>query len=346
VTARLEQEIDELPAPLPARARAQLDAMLESNSHHIILTPAYIAHSTGRAEELESELLVQLGQTSLLGWIAYTIFDDFLDEEGDPEALPVATWALRRFVRIFRSCLSDSVQQAAFSQLVDEVITTMDAANTWEVSETRVTVEERRGDLGVELGDDGGGGSELGDDRGGERYLELERVKLPEYRDLERLSHRSLGHALAPLAVLLELGFAVESAEVAALREYFHHYLIARQLNDDAHDWRADLRQGHLNAVTVMILQDEAFADSDLSSMPLSELIPQMEKVFWKRTIEEVHAAVVEHATAAKQIIADTELFVDEEVFAKFLLSAERGMAQAVRERDTAQEFLEVYRGE
>src|SRR5690606_4892465 len=42
---------------------------------------------------------------------------------------------------------------------------------------------------------------------------------------------------------------------IGAVREFFKHYIIARQLNDDAHDWEEDMEKGHINSVGALIVK-------------------------------------------------------------------------------------------
>jgi len=59
--------------------------------------------------------VILLGQANVLGWLAYTIYDDFLDEEGKPELLPLANMYLRRLIYIYDTAFSTNKVVASFS---------------------------------------------------------------------------------------------------------------------------------------------------------------------------------------------------------------------------------------
>jgi hypothetical protein len=78
---------------------------------------------------------------------------------------------------------------------------------------------------------------------------------VPDWGDLALFARRSFGHALGPLSMLSRIGFGPESEVFQRLAAYFFHYLIARQLNDDLHDWREDIESGVSTAVTSHVIQ-------------------------------------------------------------------------------------------
>ena len=71
----------------------------------------------------------------------------------------------------------------------------------------------------------------------------------------DRLCDKSLGHVLPALAVLFSLGYAPDSIAVDATVSFFKNYLAARQLHDDAHDWKDDLMHGRINAATTQLIR-------------------------------------------------------------------------------------------
>ncbi len=210
-----------------------------------------LAKPLGRACQ---PLLRQLGLANLYGWAAYTIFDDFLDEEGRPGLLPAATLALRYSIAGFGGALP---ADSGFQDLVRRTFDTIDSANAWELKHCRCVIR----------------GQQLAVD------------DLPDYGDLSKLAERSLGHGLTPLAVLRARGVGPDEPLFDSVRQAFSHYLIARQLNDDAHDWQEDLRNGHLTYVVAAIFGDAGIGPGNYSR---PQLLPQLQRQFWHSTLPRI----------------------------------------------------------
>ncbi|HSW37687.1 MAG TPA: prenyltransferase/squalene oxidase repeat-containing protein, partial [Candidatus Saccharimonadales bacterium] len=203
-----------------------LNRMFESSDGlEIINLPHYFNQSL--AKPLAAKFngsLINLGAANLFGWLAYTIYDDFLDDEGQPEALPIANVAMRNSLL----CFAAAVPNPDFQALVHETFDKIDGANAWEPANCRF---QRLGD-------------------------QLVVNKLPNYGNLAKLAERSLGHCLTPLAVLSLNGLSANSSAFQNLQKALKHYLIARQLNDDAHDWQEDIEKGQITYVVSQILAE------------------------------------------------------------------------------------------
>lgn len=187
------------------------------NGREILLLPYFFRESlkNGR-RKVSDELIIKLGLANLYGWAAYTIYDNFLDDEGDKKSLSIANIFLRELTVTFDDL--DSPVNLAIRRFYRRLMDQMEAANYWEVVNCRGEV-------------------------------------LPEYNNISKLSDRSLPHALGPIAILLHLGFKEDSKEVRSLLCFFQNYLAAKQLDDEAHDWEEDYKKGHLTSVVVKILK-------------------------------------------------------------------------------------------
>jgi hypothetical protein len=164
---------------------------------------------------------------------------------------------------------------------------------------------------------------------------------IPDYKDLHVLAHRSLGHALTPLALLFTLGYSEDDMSIKAMRLYFHHFLIARQLNDDAHDWSEDLRRGHINAVGALVLKA---ADIRID-MLLSRLLPMLQKQFWHQDIQTVCVLIKKHVMLAKRAIRKCEAISDFSMFDELVEKYNRASDTALEERAHMIGFLKRYHG-
>lgn len=277
VVDQVEQRFSLIDQDLKHQALKFLKKMIKRDKdNQVVLMPYYFCQSLGKEKEkISQEFLVTLGMANLYGWIAYTIYDDFLDDEGKASQLSVANVCLRELSAIYSVVMPD-----IFHKITD----IMDNANAWEIANTR--------------------GKEI-----------------PNYGDFSQLANKSLGHALGPLAILTELGYKQDSMEVKNFLNFFKNYIIARQLNDDAHDWEEDLNRGQINAVGAMILNR-------------TKVKSKMQEVFWQEVFEDVAKDVLIHADRARKFWPALE---------KLLIPIEKSTRMGLQEQQESVAFLKTY---
>ncbi len=253
---------------------------------------------------LPTAALTALNIASLHGWIAYTVYDNIWDDAAEPALLGAANYALRQTVAHFRSALP---RQAGFQRFVSQTLDIVDAANTWEVHHARAAVTKQQ----------------------------IVISQLPDYKEYQLLADRSWGHVLAPGGVLCLAGYTINSRQQQALRRFFQHLLIARQLNDDAHDWEDDLRHGHLSAVVCMLVSEPCTIDlaHDISALRLR---------FWQSTIDELVQLIMHHVSIARTSLA-TCPFTDSSTYVLWLSAIEEAAQKALAERGQTQAFIATY---
>jgi hypothetical protein len=286
------------------------DMLAKDTQKHIVLLPFYFTETLGNNKKnISEDLVIQLGTANLFGWIAYTIYDNFLDDEGEPKMLDTANIALRELTKIFEQALPEKTK---FKEFFHGIMDQLDQANTWEVTHCRIKITKSK--------------------------MDFTNFQLPHYDNYQKLAQKSLGHALGPLAILFSLGYTKDSSEVKNFLTFFTHYLIARQLHDDAHDWEQDLRMGHTNAVGTLLLQQ--ISQKEIS---LKKLLPKLQKLFWYTVIEEVCALVYEHTNQARIALKKCSAIVDYSFYEQLLIRYEKASKIALEERKNAIKFLHVY---
>lgn len=295
-------------------ATKQLNRTITSDTDkQIILLPWYVTQSLGaKGKKISQELIIQLSMASLFGWISYTIYDDFLDDEGYPRALSVANFSLRQLTRIFDSVLP---QDSQFQEMFHSIMTDLDSANAWEIAHCRITIIE-----GI---------------------LQTENFQIPQFASKKQLAQKSLGHALGAAAIVFSLGYTTDSLEMKRLFSFFTNYLIARQLNDDAHDWEEDLRKGHVNAVGAFLLEKKR--NLIASNSPLEQLIPHLQEFFWYEGLPTVSQEILSHTKKARRALHKISLIHDTRMFEQILVRVEESAHRAIAEQKNAVLFLETY---
>lgn len=262
--------------------------------------------------KLSDAQIEALDRASVNGWIAYTLYDNVLDGDGSRAQLAVANAALRRSQAYFMGVLPNN---QAYQRLVQHTFDTMDAVNYWEVESARATIEN------------------------GKIIIN----KLPAYaEDYRQLAERSVGHGLAACSVLVVHYGRVNAKPIKQLQSFYHHFLIARQLHDDAHDWEDDLAAGRLSSVVVLMLKNSYTLPCCFTVKSELETLRQD---FWLHTITEVTAAIQEHIAAAREVLVQLSQEMDCSVFSGWLDKLEAAADVALQGRQDAMQFMRAYEG-
>lgn len=280
----------------------------------ITLLPYYF-YSSLRKEigHIPTEKLIKLGSANLYGWIAYTIYDDFLDNEGNPTLLSIANFALRQLTQIFNEISPASTE---FRQFFTNTLNEMDNVNTWEVKKCRLSIS---GDI-----------------------LKIPKI-LPDFGDFSCLEKRSMGHALGPIAILSLLNFNKKSQEFFATQSFFRNFIIAKQLNDDIHDWEEDLKRGQINSIGAIILKKLKKKQSNKVTINLKSEIIKLQKIFWYEVSDDVCKKILYHVELARKDIGSVEIFEDFLLFEKLLSTHEQSAKAAINERKNTIDFLNKF---
>ena len=144
-------------------ALAQIDTISDEGITGIAYEFSRILHSSG--EMLPSDIVEQLSLANLYGWTAYAIYDDILDNEGDPSLLPCANFFLRELMNTYTTIGKGT---PGIRDLFDCTMNTIDEAYAWEQAYCRIATNA--------------------DDT-------LPR-ELPTFGDYRVLADRSIGHAM------------------------------------------------------------------------------------------------------------------------------------------------------
>lgn len=302
VMRELADEIDNLDgAELKQEAKRTLARIRAiDGDQHIILLPWLVRDATDL--QVPEATLRDLAQISAWGWMAYTTYDDFLDDEGTPIALSAANVALRRLMLRIGDVMPGRFE---FQQEARQVLDDTDAANTWELAHCRATAKQGRITVNI----------------------------LPDYGDHWPLAARSFGHALSALGVLYASGLGRNTQAMQSLRRFFWHYLIARQLNDDAHDWQEDLKRGHITAVVAQVLRQYG-----QETVSINKLQP-LQEIFWNTCIDEVAQQIQLHTSRARSALEQYS-GINAEAFEPLVAPLELSAQEAVEKRTMTRDFI------
>ncbi len=259
------------------------------------------------------ETTISLGIANLAGWIAYTIYDDFLDNEGYPELLSLANVCLREVCHIYQNILP-ATAYPVFRSVMD----TIDRANSWERKNCYIGIAN--GMMSMDF--------------------------LPDFGEYHILAEKSLGHALGPLAMMVE---TFTEKDMRDFISFFTHYLIARQLNDDAHDWLEDLKRGFVNSSSVHTLRlwRAGQTENDYPMIPnlisIESAEDELRTLFWNKTIVHIADEIQKHVDIARLQLSNNPLIENPDYFETLLTPIEQAAKKALLNRTEVHAFLESY---
>ncbi len=240
----------------------------------------------------DDPLIKKLCTAHLFGWIAYTLYDNFLDDEAQPQELPVAHFCNRELRTIYEESLGKD-----FTKKYDDIMLRMDVANFWEVSQAR------------------------------------SKHSVPDYKNVSIIAEKSIGHMLCVFAIMHKTKTPEESKDWKNIENYFIHYITARQLSDDAHDWETDLKNEHITPVVAMLLEASSSASAHSGK--------SYQETFWESVIDDVCSEIEEHLNIAQEALEEVTCLHSKIPFKKALDSLRKVVKQTLHERDNALEFIQ-----
>lgn len=318
--ARIKLHIKERCAPLSLEMRGSalwvIDRTIRKNpDKQMSLMPYFMRESLGaRGTQFTDDHIAALGAANVFFWTAFIVYDDFWDEDeaAEPRLLPTANFFAREYVQLFSALRADPNFPRFFHTIMDK----LDAANTWEMYYCRMQSYDS---------------------------VRVLPDTLPDYGDFDIKFYPAAGHILGPVALFNELGYSLESVEVEQLIEYFKHYLIAMQLNDDAHDWREDLERGHISTAVYLLLQKWREHHPRKKGVDLEKDMAELEQLFWFEVLTPLCTMILERTERSRQALSRLFCVKNREPLEQFIVRSERAAHQALTEQKRSSEFLNAF---
>lgn len=304
ILAFIAKEIAKLGAPLDQQGGEMLARIQQADKQHEITCLAQYFHETlHQTTEIDT---TRLGIANVYCWMAYMAYDNILDDSKGSELLPLANIAHRKALSYYRASMPKG------ESLVAATFTRMDQANAWELEHARASVQN-----GV-----------------------LTITRLPEYGNGQQLAARSFAHVLGPILIAMAAGQQLRSAPLQAIRTAFTHYLIARQLNDDAHDWQDDLAAGQLTFVVARLLRAH---DITSGSVHLGEHLPALQQLFRESVSQEIATIMIAHCQKAKELFQQSELLKSDTMLDQLCDSLEESARRMISLSKNSEDLLSTF---
>lgn len=312
VVDRVQQQLSQLdplliqPAMDVWRVIARADTQQE-----ISMLPTFFAESlTVSHQAVTDELCLQLGVANFYTWMAYTVYDDFIDEEGTPRYLPVANRMHRTALQIYLSIAgSHRLVEHQLYQSFDD----MDTANAWELAHCRSKIE--KGSITIN--------------------------SIPHFGSGRVLARRAGAHILGPI-ILSTLHRKITTTQQTLITRALTHYLIARQLNDDAHDWLQDINNGQISFVVALLLRG---ANINPGKYKITDLVKKLEVYFWRTGLKKTSLLTMYHIDQARVLFRRSGVIKgDSPLFEHVLQPIYHSAQESLRRHSDEKQFLRVYR--
>lgn len=275
----------------------------------------YFRKSLGsKGKVISDKYIEKLGTANVLGWIAYTIYDDFFDNEGNPQKLPIANICLREISKIFTS---REISRNDFGSIFENIMDKLDSSNVWETTFCRVVIKDSKFKIPKNL---------------------------PDYKGHQKLYERSMGHSLGPIAILSSLGFGKNSSEIKNTILFFRHYIIAKQLDDDMHDWEKDLQKGCLSPVVCEIIK--VFRKKyKRDCIDIAEDSKRLKEIFWYKIVTDTCSDIIKNARKAKRCLREIKIIENYDLLEMPVKSIETSAQKTIEEQKETIEFLKSMEG-
>ncbi|MDD4358851.1 MAG: hypothetical protein PHY30_03485 [Candidatus Pacebacteria bacterium] len=310
-----KQRFKNLPLEMQEIAMKEIKKTMKGNKDKQMSLMAYYTKEAlgSKAKKINDNTIAEMGLANIFFWTAFIIYDDFWDEDEaqNPQILPTANLYARHYVNYFSSLFGS---KSSFNFFFHDLMDKLDSANTWETMHCRAKVN-------------------------GSKFLIPE--KLPEYGEYDFKFLPSSGHILGPIALFYSLGYEIDSPEIKNLISYFKNYLIAMQINDDAHDLEEDLGRGHVSTAVAPLIQDYIKIYPNKKEIDLNIDLEELKKIFWFQTIENVSEKAIYHSKKAKEALRSIHILENIKPLKYYADLTQNVAKKALTEQKNSIELLE-----
>ncbi len=316
IRKKFDDRFSNFSSALRERAKSAIEKTIRGNrDKQMSLMAYYTKVSLGKSgESIPDELVADIGLANIFFWTAFIIYDDFWDrdEAADPRLLPIANIFARHYIDFFIALPDDKEFRPFFHDLMDK----LDGSNAWEVENCRAKVE------------------------GSIFHIP---ATLPDFGDYENKYRPASGHILSSVAILTQFGKELKTEDWGNIVSYFKHYLVAMQLNDDAHDWEEDLQRGHLSTVVTILLNDLKNSGWEKQTIDLSTDLPEIRKIFWFTTMPQYVKIVLAQTDISRKALRSISIIEEPDLLERIITTTENVARQAERESTDSGAILKEY---
>lgn len=247
-----------------------------------------------------------LSYANIYFWLSYSLYDAILDADANAHTkLPIANIAHRQSLFYYKKPLNIAPR---FKQNIALYYNKIDEANAWELANCRFIVQ----DAAITIG------------------------QLPNYKNnMHILANRALGHSIGPL-IVAKLANANKN-QYQHVYDGLCFYLIAKQLNDDLHDWKQDLARGHISYVVAMLL---AQTNVTKGAYAYGELVTKLQRTFYKKTMQETCTTIITYSDRAHAALLQSGLYNANASFLELVQKPQQSAKQTLAIVNQQKDFI------
>ncbi|HYG83623.1 MAG TPA: hypothetical protein VD907_01980 [Verrucomicrobiae bacterium] len=305
VQSSVMAQLQSLPSSSRALAIQAAEKIFTADTNQeILLLPHFFNQSL--AHPLNQEAITTLCKANFFSWLAYTTYDAIQDDYTHTKALPIANVALRQALTQFS--LFAPTQRSE----IERYFILLDAASSWELAHCRAEATDAT--IAIKA--------------------------LPKFSaGRTQLAHKSFVHILGPRLIAKTAHYS--NATLKNLERGLSHYLIARQLQDDVYDWRADIRKGHLSYVVCHLLKK---LELTAGTYQLPELLTAMQKEFWQTGAEALATIQLNHLSKARTLLFSGSSLRSPSPLFTLIEQLEANVVQTQQKYRLQKQFLAAYK--
>lgn len=313
-----KQRFTNLNKDLKKIALMEIERTIKNNSDkQMSLISYYFKLALGKkGQTIGDDFIIQASLANIFYWTAFIIYDDFWDEDEKaiPKILPAANLYARHYIDFYTHALPENTKFRNFFQVLMDKL---DAANTWETVCCRTKVTN---------------------------YKFIIPKDLPDYKNYDLKFYPASGQILGPITLLLKTGFKLDSPEIKNVINFFKNYLIAMQINDDAHDWLEDMKRGHLSTVVVLLIKDWQSRYPEQKEIDLIEDLKKLQQLFWFNTVKKSSKLALAHTSKSRAALNKLSFLEDLAPLEHYINITEKTAKTAINEQLKSLSFLKEFK--
>jgi len=219
---------------------------------------------------IEEDTLSALGKANQYAWLAYSLYDNILDDNTDVEILPIAN-------NLMRYSVTEYLSGGLSFPFINSYFDIVDQANIKEANyRNQFSINSQHGIIHIK--------------------------KILSAKQLHPLLHeRSIIHIIGPLCIAHNQRKEVVDSVYQALS----HYCLAKQLNDDIHDWIEDFSSGRPTYVISKLLNASSMK---VGSYKIHKVIDLLKDSYWKGGLVELCDEVISAVDISISLLEDSIL--------------------------------------
>lgn len=260
--------------------------------------------------DVPESVYVNLGVANLLGWLGYDIHDQCYDTGSVTAALTVAPLCLREALGIYYGLAQHYGLDISF---IKDTLNLVDQGYATEFGAHKLISDQPN-------------------------------ISLKQIRTTVKISNgRSRGHVIGPVLIfqIAKQPYAYQEA----LENFFVHYLTAKHISDDTHDWREDLRSGLITHATAPIISEWRRRYPEKDEFDYIQNESTLENIFWHQVYTSTLQKGVGHLQQARWQLETIPWMHDPRFLSDKCAQLQNSFTQNLQDHEKITEFLEYYNG-